>query len=160
MQVLNDLESLSFNKESGIVSKQTTSLAFNSSSPLPLSTKRCYICKKDKPSSEFSKDRSRSDGLSNKCKNCDNKKRRKYYQENKSKESKRYAEYYKNHPKAKKAKDLVAQAVKNGILIRPEVCSICDKKGIIEGHHEDYDKPLEVQWLCLSHHRKLHRKVN
>lgn len=36
-------------------------------------------------------------------------------------------------------------------------CSIC---GNIESeaHHEDYDKPLDVIWLCREHHLELHKK--
>ena len=32
-----------------------------------------------------------------------------------------------------------------------ETCS----KGIIQAHHEDYNKPLEINWLCPSHHKKV-----
>jgi hypothetical protein len=48
--------------------------------------------------------------------------------------------------------------VSRGTVVRPETCSRCAQGGTIEGHHEDYDKPLEVEWLCrpchLSHHAK------
>jgi hypothetical protein len=28
--------------------------------------------------------------------------------------------------------------------------------GRIEAHHYNYDRPLEVTWLCVGHHRKVH----
>ena len=34
-------------------------------------------------------------------------------------------------------------------------CEICGAKA--EAHHDDYDKPLEVRWLCFSHHREWHK---
>lgn len=27
-------------------------------------------------------------------------------------------------------------------------------------HHEDYDKPLDITWLCKSHHRQRHVEIN
>lgn len=33
-------------------------------------------------------------------------------------------------------------------------CQICGASA--EAHHEDYDKPLEVIWLCRLHHLELH----
>ena len=32
-------------------------------------------------------------------------------------------------------------------------CQICGRKA--EAHHYDYNKPLDVLWLCRSHHRRL-----
>ena len=51
----------------------------------------------------------------------------------------------------------VSKAIKEGTLVRPKQCSACGKVGPVEGHHEDYDKPLEVIWLCSPCHRKLPR---
>lgn len=55
--------------------------------------------------------------------------------------------------------DLIYQGIKNGTIIKPTKCSIVgcvnDK---IEAHHNDYDKPLEIQWLCKYHHSLIHTK--
>lgn len=45
-------------------------------------------------------------------------------------------------------------ALISGKLIKPELCARCSKPGRIEGHHPDYSKPLEVEWLCKSCHTK------
>ena len=50
----------------------------------------------------------------------------------------------------------VAKALRMGDLVRPAVCSTCGKTGLIEGHHEDYKKPLEVVWLCQRCHQEQH----
>lgn len=40
--------------------------------------------------------------------------------------------------------------------ITKQPCEKCGKKA--EMHHEDYDKPLEVVWLCREHHLEHHKK--
>ena len=54
---------------------------------------------------------------------------------------------------------LVREAVRTGQLVKPEVCSRCGKRGVIEAHHYDYLKPLEVVFLCRSCHRRVHREL-
>lgn len=47
-------------------------------------------------------------------------------------------------------------AVRKGIVQRPENCTKCginpgrasDGRSLIHGHHHDYSKPLDVEWLC------------
>jgi hypothetical protein len=44
-------------------------------------------------------------------------------------------------------------AIKNG-TIKVLPCLICGDKA--EAHHHDYSRPLDVMWLCKSHHRETH----
>jgi len=48
------------------------------------------------------------------------------------------------------------QSLKKGIITRPSICELCHSCGRIIGHHEDYNKPLDVLWLCDSCHKKVH----
>ena len=60
-------------------------------------------------------------------------------------------------PKVKKAAvSRLAEALRQGKKIQPKKCSACGRKTQVEGHHEDYYKPLEVRWLCPLHHSKEH----
>ena len=45
-------------------------------------------------------------------------------------------------------------AIKTGKLKR-EPCSKCGEAKS-QAHHEDYSRPLDVLWLCASHHKELH----
>ena len=62
----------------------------------------------------------------------------------------------KNRKPIPKEKDqahvLVRQALKSGILTKPEGCSRCKKIGKVHAHHSDYTKPLNVEWLCPTCH--------
>jgi hypothetical protein len=50
-------------------------------------------------------------------------------------------------------------AIAQGRLIRPDHCSECGNRPLrkVEGHHPDYSKPLEVEWLCRRCHAARHR---
>ena len=51
----------------------------------------------------------------------------------------------------------VAKAIKDGNIIK-QPCEVC-KSEDAEAHHEDYSKPLDVRWLCRSHHRQRHMEI-
>ena len=56
----------------------------------------------------------------------------------------------------KRAHRTVAKAVAAGRLVAPSTCPMCGADGKIEGHHLDYQKRLEVVWLCVRCHKKRH----
>lgn len=43
------------------------------------------------------------------------------------------------------------KAIRKGELVRGP-CEVCGTTKHIDGHHDDYSKPLEVRWLCRRHH--------
>jgi hypothetical protein len=61
--------------------------------------------------------------------------------------------------KRRKAGAKTKTAINNGKIIKPNHCEKCKKERKLEVHHCDYNNPLEVLWLCLSCHRKLHMKL-
>jgi hypothetical protein len=62
----------------------------------------------------------------------------------------------------KRAQLTVMAALRGGKLIRPVECSECGERPdppvgyslpqIIEAHHDNYDEPLKVRWLCKRCH--------
>lgn len=61
-----------------------------------------------------------------------------------------------------KALDVYEGAIRKGILT-PQPCEICGanptftdgRRGVV-GHHDDYNQPLRVRWLCQSCHHEWH----
>jgi hypothetical protein len=56
----------------------------------------------------------------------------------------------------RRARELVARAVAAGTLTRPAACESCAAPGPVIGHHRDYDRPLDVAWLCRACHAREH----
>jgi len=58
-----------------------------------------------------------------------------------------------------RATDILRYAVKKGTIIKPDKCPKCGATDrYIHGHHEDYSKPLEVDWMCFKCHRELKKQ--
>lgn len=56
------------------------------------------------------------------------------------------------------ANTLVSRAIRKGELEKPDSCEECGKSNCrLEGHHDDYSKPLDVRWLCSKCHREWHK---
>lgn len=61
-----------------------------------------------------------------------------------------------NNPVKRAAHVILGNSIKAGKIARPETCQDCGSGGRIHGHHHDYSKPLDVEWLCPRCHRKRH----
>lgn len=136
--------------------------------------KICSKCKINKNRKTFGKDSSRKDGLRSDCKKCVCLSAQRYRNTNAGKKAIATAKRkYRNSVKGKatiyahdrrhkknskekiKARDAVKYALRTGKL-QKEPCH-CGKIEV-QAHHDDYSKPLDVEWLCIKHHKKLYRK--
>ncbi len=57
-----------------------------------------------------------------------------------------------NNPEKYRARTAVNNAVRDGRLVR-EPCKVCGTTERVQGHHSDYHRPLDVEWLCFYCHR-------
>lgn len=57
---------------------------------------------------------------------------------------------------SQRAHGMVRRALDSGKMIRSP-CQVCGEPKT-EAHHPDYSKPLDVEWLCKSHHVAKHHK--
>lgn len=147
--------------------------------------KRCWCCGDMKALSLFHRDNSRRDGRQKMCISCkaqyrkdhiveikirdaiyrdarrDDKreKDRAYYHSN-AEDRRRYAKEYKeSHPVIARAHDMVELELITKRMVRPETCSSCGQRRKVDGHHDDYSKPLDVTWLCRLCHGKRHIEI-
>lgn len=80
----------------------------------------------------------------------------KYYEEHKDKFRKSQQKTYATHKGEYRARTAVQLAIKTGKLQR-QPCEICGCEKT-EAHHDDYNRPLDVRWLCVNHHKEWHTK--
>lgn len=67
---------------------------------------------------------------------------------------------YQNDPvfrEKKKARNMVLIRIARGTLER-QPCEVCGE-GEAQAHHDDYTRPLDVRWLCDTHHRLHHGEM-
>lgn len=67
-------------------------------------------------------------------------------------------EYEKHNREKISAQRKVRKAVLSGKLIRPSHCQICNIEAKVHGHHEDYNRPFDVIWMCSKCHLYHHQK--
>lgn len=133
--------------------------------------KMCRTCNTTKPKSDFGNRKASPDGLSPKCKDC-----QKAYDSARLRDPKRMkmrSDYQKTdrgklaHAKAcrkwvanneikRSAHVIVGNAIRDGKLIK-HPCEACGSK-TVNAHHDDYAFPLNVRWLCDTHHNEWHRE--
>jgi len=65
--------------------------------------------------------------------------------------------WYAEDKRRMKCHTAVTYALRNGSLV-PENCVVCGSEKSV-AHHEDYDKPLDVVWLCQIHHKARHKEM-
>jgi hypothetical protein len=66
--------------------------------------------------------------------------------------------YRAKYPEKYTAHQLVTNAIRRGELSK-EPCMVCETRLSVEAHHSDYQKPLDVIWLCKACHLETHNEV-
>jgi len=75
------------------------------------------------------------------------------------------SEKRKREPKQEqRARHAVLAAIRRDAVERPDSCPLCDAtpgrgadgRSLMVAHHEDYSKPLEIEWMCHRCHTDRH----
>ena|SRR6267154_3130739 len=135
-------------------------------------SKQCTKCGQVKDSHQFCRKREDKNGLASQCKECERERRAAYAKNNNARIREKDRRYRANNIDKTRALQLayrekfkltrmkatmaVNNAVRRGKLT-PMPCLVCGEKA--HAHHPDYDRPLDVVWLCPSHHREVHAMV-
>jgi hypothetical protein len=129
--------------------------------------KVCFKCRTAKPLSEFYAHPAMSDGYLGKCKECAKTDVRRHRLEN----LERVRAYDRSRAFLPHRAELRARVVRRWRLThkdrvsahnkaqrhlrsKPSSCQSCGLMTRVEGHHEDYSRPLDVMWLCKPCHAK------
>lgn len=140
-------------------------------------SKICNGCKRNLEIDCYHNDISQTDGKKTRCKDCYHLKYREWYLNNRAhvlkykkdhiaklrKENPGLLKRWSNQEMSRNKSHIVARgkllsSVYYGKIIRPKLCPICGDHDLVHGHHEDYSKPLEVDWCCRSCHDQIHGK--
>jgi hypothetical protein len=65
------------------------------------------------------------------------------------------AKWRASHPEKRIAHQAVQTAVRNGSL-KKKPCEVCGSTVRIHAHHDNYEKKLDVIWVCQTHHMERH----
>lgn len=134
--------------------------------------KKCKRCHVWKYLEYFYKHSQMADGHINICKECKKEEERKRSSSPRGREidrarqstprrKKERREMQKKYRIKNRKKDLARRIFWNTFRygsIPKLPCQVCGVNEFVEAHHCDYDKPLEVMWLCGFHHKEWHKK--
>lgn len=118
--------------------------------------KKCSCCKEQKDFVFFNIDKTQKSGYATYCKPCKKQKDR-IRQLTRIVDKTKKDQWRKQFPERKNAQAKVYRALASGKLTK-QPCFVCGE--IAEAHHPDYSRPLDVVWLCASHHRQTHSMTN
>jgi len=124
--------------------------------------KRCSDCKHTKHCTEFYKSAHQWDGLDSRCKDCQRKRRKSptgFANMAPAKMRALKQKWLTAHPDAALSGYRLRGQVRTGKVRRPSICANCGVSGYVEGHHENYSRPLDVTWLCRSCHKRRHHEM-
>lgn len=136
-------------------------------------SKECFRCHEIKPLRDFYRHPKMADGRLGKCKvctkndvtanRCANILHYREYDKERNGDSERIAaigertkQWRRKNPRKWAAQIILNNAIHVGKLQR-RVCAKCGKKA--HAHHENYDYPLDVIWLCAIHHSERHMEL-
>lgn len=136
--------------------------------------KTCKKCSQKKNLDNFYIQTGKADGYANICKVCVRKYSRAYSKSPKgrardrkrqrTKERRKWNANYRREWRRKNklkhwCRNKFLGAVLSGKITRQRRCSVCGSGVGMEAHHENYNKPYNVIWLCRKCHKKLHKKL-
>lgn len=136
--------------------------------------KPCKKCKEEKPLSGFYAHKNMFDGHLNICKSCvkervmqhrlNNIDRIRAYDLKRSKLKHRIKlateqtrRWRAEDERRQKCHAAVAKAIRNGDLVQSP-CSRCGEEKSL-AHHESYERPVDVVWLCYACHKVRHKEM-
>ena len=137
-------------------------------------SKKCFKCHTEKPLEEFYKHPKMADGHVNKCKECNkndvtanrnkNIEKIRAYDRERGKIPERIKAntettraWREEDKRRSRAHSAVSYAIRSGLLVRLPCIRCGEEKSL--AHHEDYDKPLDVMWLCQPCHKQRHKEL-
>lgn len=132
--------------------------------------KTCKSCQVEKDESAFYAHPKSADRLDHRCKECvkvavkanyairrpeksEYERQRARTPERRAHGTKASRAHRARNPERYKARTAVGNALRDGRLTRGP-CKHCGSTEKVQAHHHDYNKPLDVEWVCFKCHRE------
>jgi hypothetical protein len=124
-----------------------------------MNEKVCTRCGETKGQGDFYMNRGKPRPWCKECLLEDNRTRRErggYERPRRERDREHRRQWKGRNPEKWKIYKMIYRERKAGRLVPPRECEICGESKPVEAHHEDYSKPLEINWFCHVCHLKYH----